>query len=301
MQYYVIWDDGQKFGPADVSVLNQWATENRINPNTQLESVVDGSRVAAKDVPGIIFAQGAVPMQPAQPAQPVQSVDPVQPVTPVASDPFQTQPATPAADPTPVTPAAEASAERYWVVGQDGQKYGPADVATLSSWATENRLTPTTQLEGEMSGQRVMASAVAGIMFPAAMGAAAATSVTPAASPYGSTQGAATQSTYGQYPRDFGNVDPDAGKSNAIISLVCGAISILCCCIPGLNLILSGIGVWQGLVAKKSNHKMAVLAIVISGIGLLLSLWNVTSWIIQGPQAMDAFNQAMEQAQQQNR
>lgn len=299
MQYYVIWDDGQKFGPADVSVLNQWATENRINPNTQLESVVDGSRVAAKDVPGIIFAQGAVPMQPAQPAQPVQSVDPVQPVTPVASDPFQTQPATPAADPTPVTPAAEASAERYWVVGQDGQKYGPADVATLSSWATENRLTPTTQLEGEMSGQRVMASAVAGIMFPAAMGAGAATSVTPAASPYGSTESsAAGQSSYAQYPRDFGSADPDAGKTETIVSFVLSAIGLVCCCFNWLTTPVVIGAVVTAVLGKKKGYRTAQTALIISIIVAVIWGGFTAATLVMGPQLQQM---AEELQQQQNR
>jgi len=299
MQYYVIWDDGQKFGPADVSVLNQWATENRINPNTQPESVVDGSRVPAKDVPGIIFAQGAVPMQPAQPAQPVQSVDPVQPVTPVASDPFQTQPATPAADPTPVTPAAAASAERYWVVGQDGQKYGPADVPTLSSWATENRLTPTTQLEGEMSGQRVMASAVAGIMFPAAMGAAAATSVTPAASPYGSTESsAAGQSSYAQYPRDFGSSDPDAGKTETIVSFVLSGIGLVCCCFGWIGAPLPIGAVVLAILGKKKGYATAKTALTIAIIvATLWLLWSIGATVFQG----QILEWAETMQQQQNR
>lgn len=58
MQYYVIAQDGQKYGPADVPTLAQWATEGRINPNTMLESMVDASRVPASSVPGVI-AQAA--------------------------------------------------------------------------------------------------------------------------------------------------------------------------------------------------------------------------------------------------
>lgn len=54
MQYYVIAPDGQKYGPADVPTLAQWAAEGRINPDTMLESAQDASRVPASNVPGII-------------------------------------------------------------------------------------------------------------------------------------------------------------------------------------------------------------------------------------------------------
>ncbi|MCW5940241.1 MAG: hypothetical protein KF884_11450 [Fimbriimonadaceae bacterium] len=62
MKYYVIWADGQKFGPADVDTLTQWAAEGRINENTELESATTGARLSAASVPGILFtAREAVP------------------------------------------------------------------------------------------------------------------------------------------------------------------------------------------------------------------------------------------------
>lgn len=53
----------------------------------------------------------------------------------------------------------------YYVLGDQGQKYGPADVATLNNWAAEGRLLPSTMLEDETSGQQVAASSVAGVTF----------------------------------------------------------------------------------------------------------------------------------------
>ncbi|HRF59028.1 MAG TPA: hypothetical protein PLH94_03830 [Fimbriimonadaceae bacterium] len=57
---------------------------------------------------------------------------------------------------------------RFFVIANDGNEYGPADIPTLNEWATQNRLTPTTQLKNEATGEIVMASAVPGIVFPGA-------------------------------------------------------------------------------------------------------------------------------------
>ncbi len=59
MKYYVIWSDGQKFGPADVDTLNQWIQEGRVTPETELESVATMARLSASSVPGLIFGQPA--------------------------------------------------------------------------------------------------------------------------------------------------------------------------------------------------------------------------------------------------
>lgn len=55
MNYFVIASDGQKYGPADVPTLNQWAQEGRVLTTSMLEDAVTGERVAATSVPGIIF------------------------------------------------------------------------------------------------------------------------------------------------------------------------------------------------------------------------------------------------------
>lgn len=55
MKYYVIWPDGQKFGPADIPTLNQWIQENRVTAHTELESADTGARLSAASVPGLMF------------------------------------------------------------------------------------------------------------------------------------------------------------------------------------------------------------------------------------------------------
>jgi len=58
----------------------------------------------------------------------------------------------------------------YYVLGADGNKYGPADVPTLNKWAQEGRVLPTTLLEDFQTGQKVQASAVMGMQFPGSGG-----------------------------------------------------------------------------------------------------------------------------------
>lgn len=65
MQYLVIAPDGQKYGPADVNTLAEWGREGRITPQTLLESMTDGSRIAAGSVPGI-FQNAQASYQPPQ-------------------------------------------------------------------------------------------------------------------------------------------------------------------------------------------------------------------------------------------
>ena len=39
---------------------------------------------------------------------------------------------------------------RYFVIGANGELYGPADIATLNQWIAEGRLTPTSMLQEEL-------------------------------------------------------------------------------------------------------------------------------------------------------
>jgi hypothetical protein len=79
MQYFVVMPDGQKFGPADVNVLTQWAAEGRISSGTLLEDVSTGQRLPASQVVGIMW-----------PGAPAVSEAPPRPQTP---SPFAQPPA----------------------------------------------------------------------------------------------------------------------------------------------------------------------------------------------------------------
>ncbi len=53
----------------------------------------------------------------------------------------------------------------FYVVGPDGNKYGPADVPTLQQWVGEGRVTANTLLEEEGTGRQGYASTVPGLSF----------------------------------------------------------------------------------------------------------------------------------------
>lgn len=55
----------------------------------------------------------------------------------------------------------------YYVVGLDGQRYGPADMATLQKWALEGRVLPTMMLEEAGTGAVIPATGCPGL-FPTA-------------------------------------------------------------------------------------------------------------------------------------
>ncbi len=57
MAFYVYAPDGKRYGPADLTTLQQWVGEGRILPQTMLEDEASGQRVAASAVPGLAFPQ----------------------------------------------------------------------------------------------------------------------------------------------------------------------------------------------------------------------------------------------------
>ncbi len=74
MKYFVILEDGRKFGPADIPTLNKWIEEKRLTPETMLESEVTGEQHKASMLPGLNFQAAAPAPQP----DVFKSPDPVQ-------------------------------------------------------------------------------------------------------------------------------------------------------------------------------------------------------------------------------
>lgn len=62
--YFVVLPDGQKFGPADLNLLNQWVAEGRVLPNSMLEDAQTGQRMPATSVPGLQVATMQQPPNP---------------------------------------------------------------------------------------------------------------------------------------------------------------------------------------------------------------------------------------------
>lgn len=223
MQYFVIWPDGQKFGPADLAKLQDWATEGRIKPDTDLESIVDGRRMKAREVTSLTFPAGAESTSTDTPSVSSVTSDSGSAAAVSTPDPSGS---TAAATPTAAA-ASSSSGPTYYVVSDSGQKYGPADAPTLSQWATENRLTPTTTLEDFATGIRKPANQVPGIVFPG--GAAGGTQLSSPQTPFPGTGQPIGPSSYGSsnYPRD--NYRAPQQKSNAVLVLILGILGLVMC------------------------------------------------------------------------
>ena len=80
----------------------------------------------------------------------------------------------------------------YYVIGPDGTKYGPAEIAVLQKWVAEGWIHQATVLEEDGSGQRVAAEKVPELGLGAA-GQAVATAPMP-------TPAASAAPTWGRTP-----------------------------------------------------------------------------------------------------
>jgi hypothetical protein len=57
--YFVVHPGGQRYGPADLPTLNQWAAEGRLVPDTPLIDAASGAQLFARDVSGLFFPMTA--------------------------------------------------------------------------------------------------------------------------------------------------------------------------------------------------------------------------------------------------
>ncbi|MCE9558104.1 MAG: DUF4339 domain-containing protein [Armatimonadetes bacterium] len=148
----------------------------------------------------------------------------------------------------------------YFVIMPDGQKYGPANVDTLTQWANEGRLQPTTLVEIEGTGQQMMASSVLGIIWPA-----------PAApGPMGGGYNQVPPSGYTR-PNYASNV-PESwlDQQYANTSVVVLVLFSFCCGIIALIMAIVAYFTCQNPKAKQN----AMLSIIISGIMVVLGTFG---------------------------
>ena len=101
---------------------------------------------------------------------------------------------------------------RYFVILPDGQKFGPADLATLNQWITENRLGPQSMLAPEDGGPNIAASMVQGLVFPGSIPQPGPTQANPSAQP-GQPMSAAPPGTGYTPPPSYGPGAPSRGVS----------------------------------------------------------------------------------------
>ncbi len=142
---------------------------------------------------------------------------------------------------------------QYFVVLPDGQKFGPADLATLNQWASEGRLTPQSQLEDVASGQTFQASAIAGLIFPGAPGPTATAATPSVGAPSSDWSNPPQGSPYPRVPY----TPADNGQKELTLAWVFGSIGLLCC-----PIIFSTIGIVYAVQAKNKGNASGNAALI---------------------------------------
>jgi len=159
---------------------------------------------------------------------------------------------------------------QYYVIGPDGNKYGPADVPTLKQWVAENRLQPDSMLEDFNSGQRMPAASVAGLFGDGTTATATA----------GPTMGPAGASPYSEAPKPTGTVyNPgatyDNGQSDLNLSWIFLVIGFCVC-----PIIFPILGIWKANEAMKKGHPSANIAKILNIVVLCLNILGVIFQIV---------------------
>lgn len=133
--------------------------------------------------------------------------------------------------------------ETFFVVTPDGQKFGPADINTLSQWAAEGRLFPTSILESSVSGQQTTANNIPGIIWP---------------------QAGAGTGGYANYARPGGGVVYDSWIDRQFrnTNLAILVLAAFCCGCPTLIFSIWGVIACKDPVAKKNATTTLVVSLV---------------------------------------
>jgi len=166
----------------------------------------------------------------------------------------------------------------YFVLGDDGQKYGPADVATLNQWVQEGRIVSQTLLEDEATGFRAQACTVPGMNFPLAAPPAAppAPPMNPSAGQFQNPPGYTPPNP--QYSRPYSQPTyTSAGGGSGTIYIAFGVAilsPILSFFLPIGGLISAMYAIRAAIRAKDEGHPLGVVAIVVAA--LAIGFWAFT-------------------------
>ena len=141
---------------------------------------------------------------------------------------------------------------QYYVIGPDGNRYGPGDVPTLRQWVLENRLTPHTMLEHFETGQRIPAASLPEL-FPA----------NPQSPGYEQAMAPA------QYPRFAPNYDN--GSKELTWSFIWTGLGYLCCPIicPALGYYYANLALAKGNPSAQGARIFAIVTMVLEGVFVL--------------------------------
>jgi len=130
----------------------------------------------------------------------------------------------------------------YFVIGPNGELYGPADIATLNQWILQGRLLPTTMIQEELGGARFAASMLRELNF---------------ARPGERPGYAIPQPTYG--------VDP--GAQEVKLAWIYGSLGLLCCSL------CSPIGIYYAVQARKKGSRSAsapfIFCIIVTALNII--------------------------------
>ena len=145
----------------------------------------------------------------------------------------------------------------FYVLGDQGQKYGPADIDTLNAWIAEGRIVSTSMLEDEGSGVQLAASSVHGLRF--------APTAPPPSGPYAG----APPPSYQQPPYQQPTYRPQTfSQSNTqdngpiILAFALAIVSpILSMLLPIGGLFTALWGIRTAARAKENGHPLGILAI----------------------------------------
>ncbi len=175
---------------------------------------------------------------------------------------------------------------RYFVVADDGNKYGPADLDTLNTWVNEGRVLKTTLLEEETSGARMVAGSVAGLIWslPVESSSDSPVSIPMEASPYSSPpseQQQAPKMGIGEgSTRNRPSDSAPEGNTEMIFSWILGGLGLIICCFGGW--LLSAIGTLLGFLAYKKGHAHGQAALIFNVIVLTLCILTTIFFVVAG-------------------
>ena len=128
----------------------------------------------------------------------------------------------------------------YFVIGENGELYGPADITTLNEWIAQGRIAPTTMIQEELGGARFAASLLKDLNFGE------------------------------NYPQTYSAQATDRGDSEFKIAWIMGVLGLFCCSFCG------PIGIFYAFSAKKKGHAQATAALVFCSLITLISIvWTI--------------------------
>lgn len=155
---------------------------------------------------------------------------------------------------------------RYFVIADDGQKYGPADVATLQNWVSEGRLLATQQVEEEGSGIRMAASAINGLQFAAPP--SQSPYQTPGTSAGASRPGEANVPSGSPYYRPAVATYGDDGKGDLTVAWICFGLGVFFCVLgvilQPIAIVFANKAISKGNPGGNTAKTLAIVFLVLS-------------------------------------